>query len=81
MSRRIGKAVRRNRVKRLLREATRLRLARIAPGWDVVIIARGAAANADFWKIGVALEHLLASAGLLTNGEPEGSGPGRDEGV
>lgn len=81
MSRRIGKAVRRNRVKRLLREATRLRLARIAPGWDVVIIARGAAANADFWKIGAALEHLLASAGLLTDGEAEGSGPGRDEGV
>lgn len=81
MSRRIGKAVRRNRVKRLLREATRLRLARIAPGWDVVVIARGRAADADFWQIGAALDQVLVSAGLLTDTPPESSGPGQGEGV
>lgn len=81
MSRRIGKAVRRNRVKRLLREATRLRLARIAPGWDVVVIARGQAADADFWQIGAALDQVLASAGLLSDTSPESSDPGQGEGV
>ncbi|MDH7488943.1 MAG: ribonuclease P protein component [Anaerolineae bacterium] len=81
VSRRIGKAVRRNRVKRLLREATRLRLARIAPGWDVVVIARGRAAEADFWQIGAALDQVLASAGLLVDAPPESGGPGQGEGA
>ncbi|MGB9593712.1 MAG: ribonuclease P protein component [Anaerolineae bacterium] len=81
VSRRIGKAVRRNRVKRLLREATRLRLARIAPGWDVVVIARGRAAEADFWQIGAALDQVLASAGLLQNAAPEGKASGQSEGA
>lgn len=81
VSRRIGKAVRRNRVKRLLREATRLRLARIAPGWDVVVIARGRAAEADFWQIGAALDQVLASAGLLTDTPPQDNGSGQGEGA
>lgn len=79
VSRRIGKAVRRNRVKRLLREATRLRLARIAPGWDVVVIARGAAAEADFWQIGAALDQVLASAGLLVQAGSDDGKPERGE--
>ena len=37
---RIGGAVVRNRLKRRLREAIRLRMATIEPGWDVVFIAR-----------------------------------------
>jgi len=65
VSRRIGTAVRRNRVKRLLREAARLRLAQIAPGWDVVVIARGAANGASFWTLDEALAQLLENAQLL----------------
>ena len=36
----VGKAVQRNRARRLIREAVRKRLPDIAPGWDLVWIAR-----------------------------------------
>jgi ribonuclease P protein component len=65
VSRRIGIAVRRNRVKRLLREAARLRLPHTVAGWDIVVIARAAAADAGFWELDEALAQLLQDAGLL----------------
>lgn len=71
VSRRIGKAVRRNCVKRLLREAARLRIEQISPGWDMVVIARTQAAQADFWRLDEALARLLDSAGLLACGGPD----------
>jgi ribonuclease P protein component len=41
-----GKAVNRNRIKRRLREALRLRLTEVDPQWDVVINPRRQALNA-----------------------------------
>ena|SRR5215203_303232 len=60
VSKRVGGAVVRNRVKRRLREAVRA----LAPagGWDVVVIARPAVAGADFWAIRGALAALLRRA-------------------
>jgi ribonuclease P protein component len=60
VGRRVGKAVLRNRVKRRLREAARLTPVR--PGWDVVVIARPAAAAADYRALRVALGELLRRA-------------------
>ncbi|HKS80987.1 MAG TPA: ribonuclease P protein component [Candidatus Acidoferrales bacterium] len=44
----LGSAVRRNRIRRRLREILRLHLREIEPGWDIVIHPRSSAATADF---------------------------------
>jgi ribonuclease P protein component len=64
VSKRIGKAVVRNRVRRWLREAVRARLGRIAVGWDIVLIARKPIIQTDLWRIGEALDSLLQRAEL-----------------
>ena len=66
VSRRVGKAVLRNRIKRRMREAVAARLSMIPPGWDIVLIARTGTAHADFWSIGGALDCLLLRAGVTT---------------
>ena len=63
VSRRVGKAVVRNRVKRLLREI--LRLTPLQPGWDIIFIARPAAATANYANLKKTVEALLSRAQLL----------------
>jgi len=63
VSRRVGKAVVRNRVKRLLREI--LRSAPLEPGWDIVFIARPRAAGASFVSLEKSVQGLLSRARLL----------------
>ena len=48
VSRRVGNAVARNRVKRVCRECFRLRVVAIPEGIDLVVIARSGAAELDF---------------------------------
>ncbi len=71
VSRRVGKAVVRNRIKRLLREATRLRHQRIQPGWDLVFIARAPASEASFHEVDRAVEDLLRRASLLNQNDDQ----------
>jgi ribonuclease P protein component len=73
VSRRVGKAVVRNRVKRLLREITRQ--TPVQPGWDIIFIARIPAATTDFENLGKSVRKLLFRAGLIV-GEYEGIRPG-----
>ena len=70
VSRRVGKAVMRNRVKRLLREI--LRKTPLQPGWDIVLIARAPAAGAAYTDLEKSVKDLLVRSGLLLVGEYEG---------
>jgi ribonuclease P protein component len=67
---RLGGAVVRNRVRRRVREAVRGAYAELDPGWDLVFIARSAAAEAPFAEINQAVRQLLARAGLLVVAAP-----------
>jgi ribonuclease P protein component len=70
----IGKAVRRNRARRLIREAVRLRLPLIKEGWDLVWIARPAIAHAMYSDVAKDIDSLLRRSQLLV--EPMGqAGP------
>jgi ribonuclease P protein component len=63
VSRRVGKAVVRNRVKRLLREI--LRLASLQPGWDIIFIARPLVVSANYASLEKSVKNLLSRAQLL----------------
>ena len=63
----IGKAVVRNRVRRLLKEIASL--ANIKPGWDIVFIARPTAAAADYHQLKKSMEKLLLRAHLTNKDE------------
>jgi ribonuclease P protein component len=75
VSRRVGKAVVRNRIKRRLREI--LRQLNLTPGWDFIVIARNPAASADYSALVSSVGDLLVRAGLFV-GENEGNRPGSD---
>lgn len=66
VSKQIGIAVRRNRAKRRVREAVRLILPRIAPGYDLVFVVRSpGAVDASFTLIQDSVEELLRRAQVL----------------
>ncbi len=64
VGKKVGKAVERNRLKRLMREAVDHHLDSTSQGWDVIFIARRQAENADFDAIDGAVETLLKKAHL-----------------
>lgn len=66
VSKKVGKAVVRNRVKRLMREGARATLMQVKPGHDLIFTARPAAATATYGEIRQAIEELLRRGSLLT---------------
>jgi len=70
VSSRVGKAVTRNRIKRLLREI--LRVMPLKSAWDIIFIVRPAAASADYATLKSTVMGLLSRASLLET-EKDGS--------
>jgi len=55
----LGNAVRRNRMRRRIREIIRLHRQEIAPGWDIVIHPRSTVATAEFPSLAEELLKLM----------------------
>jgi ribonuclease P protein component len=64
ISRRVGKAVARNRMKRQLREIMRQIL--LLPGWDVVLIARPRVTGSSYAEMKKEIRALLNRAHIFT---------------
>jgi len=63
----VGTAVKRNRAKRLLREALRTLAAEIAPEWDLILIARAPIVERKMPEVRAVLAQLLQKAHVITN--------------
>ena len=64
-SRQISGSIRRNRIKRLLRESYRLVEGRVKPGYDLILVGRSTAADPDLHCVLPDVIRLLQRAGLF----------------
>jgi ribonuclease P protein component len=65
VSKKVGGAVVRNRVRRRLREAIRVRLPEWRTGFDLVLVARTAAAEASFGDLAASVDELAKRGRLV----------------
>lgn len=67
----LGKAVVRNRTKRLMRESYRLLEHRLIMGYDMIIVARNRAAGKTYEQISKDMRFIMYSLGVLNKNNDE----------
>jgi len=72
VAKKVGNAVKRNRARRLMREAVRLRLPHLKPGWDLVLVARSSIVDADAQSVDTAIDTALKRGKLYAHDETVG---------
>jgi len=85
VTRKIGKSVRRNRVKRLVRECYRYYEEKLGKGYDLVFMARESERLPEYKDILKEMKYLLKRLDIFSKnekneGEEEGNGEGASEG-
>lgn len=70
VSKKLGKAHIRNRIRRRFREIYRLNEEKFQSGWDIVVVARFKAIDADFADLTRAYLSLARKAGILLEETP-----------
>ena len=65
VSKKLGKAHVRNRIRRRIREVYRLNEEKFQPGWDIVVVARTRAIKAPFDTLTKSYLDLAGKAGIL----------------
>jgi ribonuclease P protein component len=70
VSRKVGKAVVRNRIRRLVKEVTRHWIPYLKPETDIVVIARAPAASMDYRQVKSSLRHVFQRAKLFHGAPP-----------
>ncbi|SDY89485.1 ribonuclease P protein component [Proteiniborus ethanoligenes] len=69
VTKKIGKSVVRNKIRRRIREAYRLNSGKVKQGYDIIFLSRANAKEVGYNEIESALLHLLKLAGLLKKGD------------
>ena len=70
-SKKVGKSVQRNRVKRLIREAFRMLKLELLPNYDIVVVSRAAACGLSMHQVRDSLHKLFHRASILRKTEKD----------
>ncbi|UCZ53253.1 ribonuclease P protein component [Bacillus shivajii] len=70
VSKKLGNAVTRNRIKRVIREVMKEYLPKLHQNYDLIIIARKPVTNMDYEEVKKSLNHVLNRAKLIRKSRP-----------